>query len=48
MTCARCGKAMAAEVPAKKDSGAKPHKIASAEDLRDRLTRLDTHEARTE
>ena len=43
------GKAVAAEVPPPKERAAtKPHKIAKADDLRDRLARLDKLEARTE
>lgn len=42
------GKAIAAEVPAKVNLSAKGPKIAKAEDLRDRLTRLDTREAHDE
>lgn len=46
------GQAIAAEVPAKQATAAQPPKsaprIASAEDLRERLARLDVHEARTE
>ena len=42
------GKAIAAEVPAKVNLAAKGAKIARAENLRDRLIRLDTPEAHDE
>jgi len=42
------GRAIAAEVPAKKETAETGDKIARNEDLRDRLARLDTREARTE
>jgi hypothetical protein len=42
------GKAIAAEVPARIQTSAKAPKIAKAEDLQGRLTRLDVREAQTE